>query len=78
MKTPSDFKLIKEKELDENTKVVIKKNLMSGRIFVEFSCTCPKLTLQKSFQETKAGELASKEFSKSISGTEELIKYFSK
>lgn len=78
MKTNSDFKLIKEKDLDETTKLVIKKNIMGGRIFVEFFCTLPKLTLQKSFPETKDGELASKEFSKSISCTEELVNYFNR
>lgn len=76
MATGTDFKIIKEKNLDSNTVLVIKKNLMSGRIFVEFSSVRPKLSVQKSFQDTMDGKIKSEEFSKSIKSTEQLMTYF--
>ena len=72
----SDFKLIEEKALDSNTTLVIKRNIMSGRIFVEFTSTGPKITLQKNFQDTYDGKRLSEEFANSIKSTKELRKYF--
>lgn len=72
----TDFKLIKEKKLDKDTTLKMTKNLMSGRIFVEFSSVSPKLFCQKSFQDTYNGKLEAEEFSKSIKNLEQLIQYF--
>lgn len=76
MTTSTDFKLLKEKKLDKNTSLKIKKNLMSGRIFVEFISLEPRLTLQKNFEDSLHGKQESEEFSKSIRNTEQLLKYF--
>ncbi len=76
MSTNSDFKLIKEKKLDEETTLKITKNRMSGRIFVEFNCINPKIVLQKNFQDSLNGKQESEEFSKSIKNTEQLREYF--
>ena len=74
--TQLDFKLIREKRVDKLTTMKITKNLMSGRIFVEFVSTDPKLTLQKSFQDSRDGKKQSEEFSKSIKSTDQLKDYF--
>lgn len=73
--TGSDFRIIKEKQLDD---VVLKisQNLMSGRIFVEFNSSNPKLTLQKSFQDNLDGKTKSEVFSKSIKNVSQLKQYF--
>ena len=74
--TGSDFKLIKEKKVDKNTRLTITKNLMSGRIFVEFVSDNPRLTLQKNFQDSLDGKNRSVEFSKSIRSTADMHRYF--
>jgi hypothetical protein len=76
MSTNSDFKLVKEKNLDEKTTLKITKNRMSGRIFVEFLNTEYKVLLQKNFQDSLDGRQKSEEFSKSIRNTEQLLGYF--
>ena len=75
MSANPDFKLIKEKKLDSETTLKITKNLMSGRIFVEFSSS-GNFFLQKNFPDTMEGKKKSEEFSKSIKNTEQLMKYF--
>ena len=72
----ADFKLIKQKDLDQGTTLTITKNLMSGRIFVEFASVSPKLLLQKNFQDSLDGKTKSEEFAKSIKTTEQLLEYF--
>lgn len=76
MAVNTDFKLIKEKALDEECTLKITKNIMSGRIFVEFAGINPKLTLQKNFQDTYEGKKESEEFSKSIKNSNQLRAYF--
>lgn len=76
MPVTSDFKLIKEKKLDKETTLLIKQNLMSGRIFVEFAMGTPKLFLQKHFQDSFEGRNDSKAFSESIKNGKDLKKYF--
>jgi hypothetical protein len=76
MPVNSDFKLIKEKKIDKGTTLKMSKNLMSGRIFVEFVSINPNLTLQKNFQDTLDGKIKSEEFSRSIKSTEQLLEYF--
>lgn len=76
MTVSSDFKLIKEKKLGKETTLTIKRNLMNGRIFVEFICNSPKLVLQKNFQDTYLGKKESEVFSKSIKNTNQLKQYF--
>jgi hypothetical protein len=71
-----DFKLLKEKELDKNTYLRITKNNMSERIFVEFICVEPKLTIQKNFQGNHEGKKKSEEFSKTIKNTNQMLEYF--
>ena len=71
-----DFKLLKEKELDTNTYLRVTKNIMSERIFVEFICFEPKLTLQKSFQNDYIGKKQSEEFSKKIRNSKQMADYF--
>jgi hypothetical protein len=76
MSVNSDFKLIKEKKLDKSTILKVSENLMSGRIFVEFTSKSPNITLQKNFQNTFDGRKDSELFAKSIRNTTELIEYF--
>ncbi len=76
MGVTTDFKLLKEKKLDEETTLKISQNLMNGRIFVEFSSVNPKLLLQKNFQDSLDGREKYKEFAKSIKNTSQLIEYF--
>jgi hypothetical protein len=72
----ADFKLLKEKKLDKDTTLKVTQNLMSGRIFVEFSSANRKFVLQKNFQDTRSGKKESEEFSKSIRSTDQLKEYF--
>ena len=76
MSAPTDFKILKEKNLDKQTKLKVTQNLMSGRIFVEFKSTNPNITLQKNFQDSILGKLESNKFAKSIKNIEQLKKYF--
>ncbi len=78
MSVNPDFKLVREKKLDKDTTLTIKKNIMSGRIFVEFLSLNPKLMLQKNFQDTYEGKKESEEFAKSIKNGNQLREYFSK
>lgn len=72
----NDFKILREKRLDTETTLKVTKNLMSGRIFVEFRCLTPKLVLQKNFQDSLDGKKQSQEFAKTIKNTKDLKKYF--
>jgi len=72
----SDFKTIKEKKIDKQTTLKVTKNLMSGRIFVEFVSKENNILLQKNFQDSFDGKKKSEEFAKSINSTEELKEYF--
>jgi hypothetical protein len=72
----TDFKVIKKKEIDKGTTLKVTKNIMSGRIFVEFASLDPKIILQKNFQDTIDGKLQSEKFAKSITSTDQLMKYF--
>jgi len=76
MATNTDFKLIKEKKLDKETILKITKNIMSGRIFVEFRSDSPKIVLQKNFEGSLYGKLESEKFSRSIKTTQQLREYF--
>lgn len=71
-----DFELIEETYLDDNTVLKISKNIMSGRVFVEFSSTKPRVVLQKNFQDTILGNRDANDFSNSITNTSELLQYF--
>jgi hypothetical protein len=76
MPVNSDFRLIKEKNLDEDTTLKVSQNLMSGRIFVEFSSKNPRIVLQKNFQDSLDGKAESQKFAKSIKSKKDLKKYF--
>ena len=71
-----DFKIIKEKTIDSLILLRISKNIMSGRIFVEFKLENPKLLLQKNFQDSAEGKQKSEEFAKSIKSVDQLMNYF--
>lgn len=76
MTANSDFKFIKEKRIDKETTLKISQNIMSGRIFVEFTSMNPRIVLQKNFQDNYDGKIKSEKFAKSIKSTDELRKYF--
>lgn len=76
MPVTSDFKLIKEKQLDKDTTLTVKQNLMSGRIFVEYTSENPRIVLQKNFPDSLDGKLESKTFMSSIKNSRDLKKYF--
>ena len=69
MSVNPDFKLLKEKKIDKETRLKVTKNLMSGRIFVEFSSVNPNIVLQKNFPDSLDGKKNSEEFAKSIKNT---------
>jgi hypothetical protein len=69
-------KVIKIKKLDKESTLKMTQNLMSGRIFVEFSSEDGKLVLQKSFQDTYDGNKEAQKFSKKIKSIDDLRKYF--
>ena len=71
-----DFKLIKSKEIDKDAFLKISKNLMSRRIFVEFSCKNPNLMIQKNFEDSLSGKKQADTFSKSIKNAEQIRKHF--
>lgn len=72
----SEFKTIKQKTINKEVTLKITQNVMTGRIFVEFKSELPKLTLQKSFQNTMDGKNKSEKFAKSITKLEQLKEYF--
>lgn len=76
MPVNTDFKLIKEKKIDKDTTLKMSRNLMSGRIFVEFISNNPRIVLQKNFQDTLDGKEQSEQFAKSIKSTKQLREYF--
>ena len=76
MGTGTDFKLIKEKKIDKETTLTVTKNIMSGRIFVEFTSDNPRIILQKNFQDSLYGKNESEKFAKSIKSTDQLREYF--
>lgn len=76
MGVKADFKLLKEKKIDKEITLKVSQNLMSGRIFVEFSSLNPKLTLQKNFENSLEGKTKSEEFSKSIKSLSQFKQYF--
>ena len=76
MAVNTDFKLLKEKKIDKGTTLRVSQNLMSGRIFVEFTSNNPRIVLQKNFQNTMDGKLQSEKFAKSIKSTDQLREYF--
>jgi hypothetical protein len=71
-----DFKLLKSKEIDTDTFLRISKNLMSGRIFVEFSCKNPNLMIQKNFEDSLYGKKQADTFSKTFKNADQIRKYF--
>lgn len=76
MATNADFELIREKEIDKETTLKVTKNIMSGRIFVEFTSNNPRIVLQKNFQDSYDGRTKSEAFAKSIKSTAQLREYF--
>lgn len=76
MSTNTDFKLIREKKVDKDTTLKVTKNIMSGRIFVEFTADNPRIVLQKNFQDSLYGKIKSEEFARSIKSIDQLREYF--
>ena len=76
MGTGTDFEIIKEKRIDKETTLMVTKNIMSGRIFVEFTSDNPRIVLQKNFQDSLYGRKESEKFVKSIKSTDQLREYF--
>ncbi len=71
-----DFKLIKEKKINKSIRLIVSKNIMSGRIFVEFTLDSPKLVLQKNYQNDTDGKRLSEEFARSIKSVDQFKNYF--
>lgn len=71
-----DTKVIKKVELDQETFLRFLRNEALSRISVEFSSTSSKLVLQKSFQDTYEGRREAEQFSKTITCTNDLKRYF--
>ena len=72
----TDFKLVKKKDLDDNTTLKITKNLMNGRLFVEFVSLSPKIVLQKNFENSMFGKIECDKFANSIKNIDDLKSYF--
>lgn len=71
-------KILEKVKLDNNVTKKITQNNMSGRIFVEFLSTSPRMMLQKSFQDTIEGRKDAEKFSNSIKSLNDLKDYFFK
>jgi len=71
-----EFRVLKKKKVDKETNLKVQKNDALNRLSVEFSSDVCKLVVQKSFQDTYEGRLASEEFQKSIKSTNDLKAYF--
>ena len=69
-----EYKVIKQKKLDKELNLKISEDPYSSRIYVEFSSDDKKLILQRSFQNTYAGQAESTEFSKSLKNIKDLEK----
>lgn len=76
MSNNTDFELLKEKKLSGGAILKITKNIMSGRIFVEFTSNDPRIVLQKNFPDSLDGKKKSQKFSKSIKSMDQLKEYF--
>jgi hypothetical protein len=72
----SDFDVIKMKNLDKGTILKVSRNIMNGRLFVEFSSNNPRIVLQKNFQNSIVGKRECDDFAKSIKNTNQLRAYF--
>lgn len=76
MTNGTDFKLLSEKKIDLETTLTVTQNLMSHRIFVQFTTNKPRMVLQRNFQDDYFGQKESKKFAKSIRSTNDLRKHF--
>ena len=77
MAVTADFRLLKEKIIDKEITLKISQNIMSGRLFVEFSYKgVPTITCQKSFQDSFSGRIEAEDFSKSIKNLDQLKERF--
>jgi hypothetical protein len=74
--TNFDNKVVRTSNLDKHLALKIMQSDSSGRIFVEFTSSDGKLTLQKSFQNTVVGNMESLEFQSNFKGIGDLRKYF--
>lgn len=70
-----DNKLITRSKVDTYTTVRVFRNDALARVLVEFNCEAPKLTLQRSFQDTHAGWMEAEDFQAKIQSTEDLKNY---
>lgn len=70
-----DNKLITRSKIDSNTSVRVFRNDALARVIVEFNSDSPRLTLQKSFQDTHAGWKEAENFQATIQSTEDLKNY---
>lgn len=67
-----EYKVKKQKKLNQELNMKIYDDPYNSRIFVEFSSDDRKLVLQRSFQNTYFGQQESEEFSKSLKNLQEL------
>jgi len=72
----TDFQIIKKKDLDKDTTLKVSRNIMNGRLFVEYSSNNPRIVLQKNFQNSIIGKRECDDFAKSIKNTNQLRAYF--
>jgi hypothetical protein len=72
----TDFKILKDKQLDKHTRIKIKKNLMSRRVFVEFKSDKPRMMIEKSFPDSIEGKFQYIAFSNSIKNLDDMKEYF--
>lgn len=71
-----EFRVLKEKKVDKEINLKVRKNDALNRLSVEFSSDTCKLVIQKSFQDTHEGRLKSEQFQESIKNINDLKKYF--
>ena len=67
-----EYKVVKQKKLDKELNLKISEDQYMSRIYVEFSSDDRKLILQRSFQNTFAGQQEMQEFSKSLKNLKDL------
>lgn len=73
-----NHKVLKNKKVDKD-KALNLRMFTDGRgerLYVEFTTETPKLTLQKSFQNTVMGQVMAEKFSKSFKSVSDLKEHF--
>lgn len=71
-----DMEVVKKRKVDENTTMIVSKNLTGERLFIEFQTNDGKVRLERSFPAHGLGLRDAQQFQEKIKSTEDLYSYF--